>query len=334
MKLLNLFIALATVTASCTASPQPAKQDQPQQNKPDQSEGPKTPAATGKTLVAYYSFTGNCRAIVTALTSSIEADVLEILPAEEGLDYAANNYEIGSSLIAAIRNNPSDPASYPAIKTVDKDASNYDTIIIVTPLWWSNMAAPMQTYLFQNGSKMAGKTIGLIVSSASSGISSVVADAKRLIPSGNFLQNSLWIRASEVNQARELTASWCSKLFPSNQEDTTMKVTITAAGKAFTATIEDSETGKAFIQRLPMTLEMSELNGNEKYCYGVALPHNDSRYDRIEAGDIMLYSGDCVVLFYGPAGGYSYTRIGKIEDITGLADALGRGSVSVKFEKQ
>ena len=113
-----------------------------------------------------------------------------------------------------------------------------------------------------------------------------------------------------------------------------MKVTITAAGKAFTATIEGSETGKAFIQRLPMTLEMSELNGNEKYCYGVALPHNDSRYDRIEAGDIMLYSGDCVVLFYGPAGGYSYTRIGKIEDITGLADALGRGSVSVKFEKQ
>lgn len=63
MKLLNLFIALATVTASCTASPQPAKQDQPEQNK-------------SKTLVAYYSFTGNCRAIVTALTSSIEADVL------------------------------------------------------------------------------------------------------------------------------------------------------------------------------------------------------------------------------------------------------------------
>ena len=107
-----------------------------------------------------------------------------------------------------------------------------------------------------------------------------------------------------------------------------MEITITAAGKAFTATIEGSETGKAFIQRLPMTLEMSELNGNEKYCYGVALPHNDSRYDRIEAGDIMLYSGDCVVLFYGPAGGYNYTRIGKIEDITGLADVLGRGGES------
>ena len=48
----------------------------------------------------------------------------------------------------------------------------------------------------------------------------------------------------------------------------------------------------------------------------------------------MLYSGDCVVLFYGTAGGYSYTRIGKIADVSGLAAALGTGSVSVKFEKQ
>ena len=79
---------------------------------------------------------------------------------------------------------------------------------------------------------------------------------------------------------------------------------------------------------------MRELNGNEKYCYGVSLPRNDKRYDSIVAGDLMLYSGDCIVVFYGSAGGYNYTRIGKIADVTGLADALGAGSVSVKFEKQ
>lgn len=113
-----------------------------------------------------------------------------------------------------------------------------------------------------------------------------------------------------------------------------MKMTITAGGKSFTADIEDSETGKAFLEKLPMTLEMSELNGNEKYCYGVSLPSNDKRYDKIEAGDLMLYNGNCIVLFYGPAGGYSYTRIGKIDDIAGLATALGNTNVSVKFEKQ
>ena len=136
----------------------------------------------GKTLIVYYSFSGDCRSIVASLTASIDAEVLEIQPAEEGLDYAANNYAIGSSLIAAIREKPNDANSYPAIKPVNRNVADYDTVIIVTPLWWSNMAAPMQSYLFQEGSKMAGKTIGLIVSSYSSGISSVVADAKRLIP--------------------------------------------------------------------------------------------------------------------------------------------------------
>lgn len=113
-----------------------------------------------------------------------------------------------------------------------------------------------------------------------------------------------------------------------------MRVKITAGGKSFVAEIENSETGKAFWDRLPLTLDMSELNGNEKYCYGVSLPRNDKHYESIAAGDLMLYSGNCIVVFYGPAGGYKYTRIGKIADVTGLADALGAGSVSVKFEKQ
>ena len=118
-----------------------------------------------------------------------------------------------------------------------------------------------------------------------------------------------------------------------DNEKTLVKVRTTVGGKSFTADIEDSETGKAFIGKLPMTLEMSELNGNEKYCYGVSLPRNDKRYDRIEAGDIMLYSGDCIVLFYGSAGGYSYTRIGKIADTSGLASSLGNGKITVRFEK-
>ena len=80
---------------------------------------------------------------------------------------------IGSALIQAIRNNPNDESSYPAIKSVDVNIADYDRIIIGAPLWWSNMAAPLQTYLFQHGSEMKGKSIGLIVSSASSGISGV-----------------------------------------------------------------------------------------------------------------------------------------------------------------
>ena len=110
-----------------------------------------------------------------------------------------------------------------------------------------------------------------------------------------------------------------------------MNMRITAGGRSFTAEIEDSATGRAFWGKLPLTLDMSELNGNEKYCYGVSLPENDRYYDRIEAGDLMLYSGSCVVLFYGSAGGYSYTRIGKIDNVEALADALGNGDADVRF---
>ena len=41
-------------------------------------------SASAKTLVVYYSYTNNCREIVTTLTSQIDADVLEIQPAEKG----------------------------------------------------------------------------------------------------------------------------------------------------------------------------------------------------------------------------------------------------------
>ena len=165
-------------------------------------------ASNAKTLIVYYSYTNNVERVVNELRTQIDADVVEIQPAEKGLDYAANNYAIGSAQIAAIRSNPDDASSYPAIDPVDVNIADYDCIIIGAPLWWSQMAAPLQTYLLHNGVKMAGKKIGLIVSSASSGISGVEADAKRLIPAGDFLSPSLWVKSSQVSNAKNLLADW------------------------------------------------------------------------------------------------------------------------------
>ena len=165
-------------------------------------------SASAKTLVVYYSYTNNCREIVTTLTSQIEADVLEIQPAEKGLKYEANNYALGTQLLNAIKAAPNDASSYPAIDPVTTSLSDYGTIIIVTPLWWSQMAAPMQTYLFNYGSQMAGKHIGLIVSSASSGISGVVADCKRLVPDGNYFSENLWINHSSHSNRASLIQNW------------------------------------------------------------------------------------------------------------------------------
>ncbi|MCM1141503.1 MAG: flavodoxin [Muribaculum sp.] len=169
-----------------------------------------------KTLVVYYSYTNNMERIVTELKTQIECDVIEVDPVEKGLDYAANNYAIGNAQIAAIRNNPDDVSSYPAIDPVNVDLTQYDTVIIGAPLWWSQMAAPLQTFLFNYGQDMAGKNIGVIVSSASSGISGVVADTKRLIPDGNFLEPSLWIRSSQTANAKSLIEQWLKDIDYSN----------------------------------------------------------------------------------------------------------------------
>ena len=111
-----------------------------------------------------------------------------------------------------------------------------------------------------------------------------------------------------------------------------MGIEIKINGKTFIAEIEDTETGRAFMNLLPMTLDMSELNGNEKYHYLESGLPTDAQYcSSIKAGDIMLYGNSCVVLFYGNAGGYSYTRLGKLATTMGLEEAVGRGSVSVTF---
>lgn len=165
-----------------------------------------------KTLIVYYSFTNNIHTIATDLQAQTGADMVRIEPSEEGLDYAANNYAIGSALISAIRNHPDDAASYPGIKPVDVNLDEYDMVIVAAPLWWSNMAAPLQTFLFHNGAKMEGKKIGLIVSSASSGINGVETDAHRLIPNGDFVTPSLWIRSSQTSNCHSLIANWLERI--------------------------------------------------------------------------------------------------------------------------
>ena len=87
------------------------------------------PVGTAKTLVVYYSYTGNCREIVNTLTSQIQADVLEIQPAEKGLRYEANNYALGMQLLTAIKADPDNESSYPAIDPVNVSLSHYQNII-------------------------------------------------------------------------------------------------------------------------------------------------------------------------------------------------------------
>lgn len=112
-------------------------------------------------------------------------------------------------------------------------------------------------------------------------------------------------------------------------------INIIVGSKTFTATLADSETGEAFAALLPLTVTMNELNGNEKYHYlNSSFPTAAYQPGTIHAGDLMLYGNNCIVLFYETFNtSYSYTRLGAIDNPSGLASALGSGNVSVRFEK-
>jgi len=109
---------------------------------------------------------------------------------------------------------------------------------------------------------------------------------------------------------------------------------ITVGSKVFTATLSDNATATTFKTMLPLTVNMTELNHNEKYAdLAGDLPRKASNPGTIHTGDLMLYGTNTLVLFYKTfSTSYSYTRIGKVDDPSGLADALGARNVTVTFE--
>ncbi len=117
-------------------------------------------------------------------------------------------------------------------------------------------------------------------------------------------------------------------------QTTTDIITIKIGNSSFTARLYDNETAKAFSDVLPLTLDMNELHGNEKYYnLSKSLPTDHLNIDNVNSGDIMLYGNNCLVLFYKSfSTEYSYTKIGYIENPSNLADAVGSDNIIVSFE--
>ena len=123
----------------------------------------------------------------------------------------------------------------------------------------------------------------------------------------------------------------------SGETDTTMPETIkiTVSGKTLPVKIEDNEATKALVAALSeasITYEAHDYGGFEKVGpLGLTLPANNSQITT-QPGDVILYSGNQIVLFYG-SNTWSYTRIGKMQ--CGSLDELksflkaGEGNISV-----
>ena len=113
-----------------------------------------------------------------------------------------------------------------------------------------------------------------------------------------------------------------------------MKMTVQIGESTFTATLEDNAAVDVLVRMMEndgsVTIRMNDYAGFEKVgSLGSSLPTSNSQ-TTTQAGDIVLYQGNQIVLFYG-SNSWSYTRLGKIDDLTGWTEALGSGDVSVTF---
>ena len=111
-------------------------------------------------------------------------------------------------------------------------------------------------------------------------------------------------------------------------------INIIIGDNKFTAILESNAAANEFKKMLPLTISMKDLNSNEKFFdFSKNLPANASNPRTINSGDLMLWGSNTLVLFYKTFNtSYSYTRLGKIGNPSGLAEALGTGNVTVTFE--
>jgi hypothetical protein len=111
-------------------------------------------------------------------------------------------------------------------------------------------------------------------------------------------------------------------------------INIIIGDKPFTAILDSNPATEEFKKMLPVTMSMKDLNGNEKFFdLSHNLPADASNPRTIDTGDLMLWGSNTLVLFYKTFyTSYNYTRLGKIENPSGLAQAVGSGNVTIIFE--
>ncbi len=117
------------------------------------------------------------------------------------------------------------------------------------------------------------------------------------------------------------------------EESKEMTLSLKVNGEVFTVLPADTEAARALMELAgegPLTLSLQDYSGFEKVGpLGQSLPAQDQQ-TTTQPGDIVLYQGDQIVLFYG-SNRWAYTRLGRVETLTGWEEALGSGDVTVAF---
>lgn len=116
--------------------------------------------------------------------------------------------------------------------------------------------------------------------------------------------------------------------------DNMQNIIITIENKKYEAILYDNSTTKELIKKFPITITMSDLNGNEKYYnFSKSFSTSSKNVANINKGDIMLFGDNCLVIFYKSfSTRYKYTKLGYIKNTEDLENSFGKGDINITFE--
>ena len=268
-------------------------------------------------LVAYFSVTNNTKKLANYAKDYLKSDIFEIVPTQE---YTSADIDYNSDCRANREQN--DDNARPEIKYIVEDISQYDTIVLGYPIWWSQ--APKIMYTFIESYDFTNKTILPFCTSGSSPIGNSATNLANSAPNANWLDGKRFA----ANTTKEEIGHWLDMYI---KKEESMKLSID--NQELNVAWENNESVKALKELLPLTIEMHEYGGFEQTgSIGQSIVRNDSQID-VVPGDIVLYNGNAISVFYHNSS-WLYTRLGHINlDNSGLNNLLNKPSVTFVIKR-
>ena len=269
---------------------------------------------TSNILVAYFSATGNTEKVAGYIAQATSGTLYEIVPqvpyTQEDLNYN------DSTTRATVEQRDSN--ARPAINGSVENMASYDVIFLGYPIWHG--AAPKIIYTFLESYSFSGKTIIPFCTSASSLIGSSATNLHSLAPNAEWKEGRRFPAGTSQNEVD----GWVDSLGLVSSEtsdgsgETAEMIFLTIGSRNISVKLEKNVATSALAEILKggdISYTAHDYGGFEKVgSLGQTLPRDD-RQMTAEAGDVVLYAGDQIVLFYG-SNAWSYTKLGRVQGIS------------------
>lgn len=314
------------------------------------------PGTNHSVLIAYFSRSGN-----TNITDSVDAVSSASLTVNEDGSTLGNTEQIAGWIaemtggdLFLIQTEYTYPVDYdqtvevgegqdidgyhPNLISHLEQVEQYDIVYLVYPIWHYTLSVPTAAFLDEYD--FSGKTIYAFAANAGSRFADSIEKIQAAEPDATVIEG-ISISQREMDEARDAVSAKVRELMEqvpfteetNEREQIAMKMNVQVGAYAFTATLEDNDAVRELLEMMqagPVTINMSDYSGFEKVGPLDRSLTTSNSQTTTTAGDIVLYNGNNIVMFYG-SNSWSYTRIGKIDDLTDWAAALGSGDITATF---